>query len=326
MKNIFRLILKPKYLIVIWSIFLLSPLISVFRLLFVINNPIFSMHIKGFSTMLLYLPVLLSLLVTIVLIFWFKEYIDKDFPRSHKKVLTVLTFLSALFLVIARLLLDLEYRNYPNFLYEHFGITVSQLEFMTFITALELLAFISFLIYNKSFAHKNVKNNYDLRSMKFERISLYIAVLGFSSLLVLSANTFLNWNNLENGETGGYETRIGRHYKYLFLLLENTPKDSKVIHPPQGDKWPAIGNQPVIRYFLYPRTLISGTLINNPNILSEINEAYFVEIDSNIKETRWPIIDNSLKTVVFDEKNKTPFKELNVIFNSEEGKVYKIVF
>ena len=271
---------------------------------------------------------IISLVVFLVLFYWFKEFIDKEFPLAHKKTLGFLSFLSIIFLIFARILLDLEYNNYPNYLYSLYGITISHLEFMSFIAALELLSFMSLLVYSASFNYKSINKlkRYGFISSKLNRASFFVAILGFSGLLILSANTFLNWNKLSSGEKGGYESRIGRHYKYLVLLTNNTPSDANIIHPPQGDKWPAIGNQPIIRYFLYPRTLISGVILKNQEFASEVQEAYFVEIDKLFEESHWPIIDKFGKTIIFDEDNKIKYTQLEIIYESEDGSVFKILF
>jgi len=335
MKNLLKIVTKPKFLIITWFIFLLSPLLSVFRYFFVVKNPIFGLHIKGLSTLLFYFPFIISLIVSFVLFYWFKEFIDKEIPRTHKKTLTVLSLLSAVFLIFARILLDMEHNNFPNFLYSNYGITVVQLELMSFIAAIEILICLSILAYSTNFRINNAGNvkkivdkrkSHTLRSSKVDRAAFYLAIAGFSGLLVLSANTFLNWRALSSGEEGGFETRIGRHYKYLDSLTNHTPMKARIIHPPQGDKWPAIGNQPVIRYFLFPRTLISGILLDNQEIATEFKEAYFVEIDPSSQETHWPIIDMFGKTVIFDEKNEVKYNTLETVFESEGISVYKIIF
>lgn len=288
----------------------------------------FGLRIRGFSTFLYYFPFIISLVVFLVLLYWFKEFIDKKFSPAHKKTLAGLSFLSILFLVISRLLLDTEYNNYPNFLYEHFGITVSQLEFMSFIAALELLVFVSVLVYGLTFRMNRVGRWKDqtLNTPKLEKASFFLAIAGFSGLLILSAYTFLNWTLLSGEEKGGYETRIGRHYQYLVLLKEHTPIDAQIILPPQGDKWPAIGNQPVARYFLYPRILISGGLLNNQAFAETIKDAYFIEIDPLLVTTHWPIIEDVEKKLIFDEKTEIIYENLETVYESNEGKVYRAFF
>jgi len=311
----------------LWLSFLLSPLLSVFRLYFVVKSDILNIHIVGLSTLFLYFPFFISSAVLIILIFWFRRFIDKKISETHKKTLRFLSISSVVFLVIARGLLVLEQKNYPNFLYEHFGLTVPQMELMSFVAALELIVFLFMLLYNRSF--KLTKQNRQGRATGLaigEKSSLFLALVGLSGLMILSIYPFVSWARLYGEVKGGFESRIGVHYKYMVFLAENSPPDVKIIHPPQGVKWPAIGNQPVLRYFLFPRTLISGALLDNQEFAQQIGIAYFVEIDPLSHLTHWPKIDERNKTIIFDERTEIKYKTIETVFKSDEGSVYLIYF
>lgn len=47
-------------------------------------------------------------------------------------------------------------------------------------------------------------------------------------------------------------------YDYVDFVKANTPENSRILIPPQGFPWPQTGNAAYMRYFLYPRTLMSG--------------------------------------------------------------------
>lgn len=66
--------------------------------------------------------------------------------------------------------------------------------------------------------------------------------------------------------------------------------------------------------------------MNNQNFASEIPNAYFVEVDPGKEETRWPIIDEGSKTIMFDEKTKITYSTLEIALSKDEIKVYKISF
>ena len=326
-EKILRLIHEPSILVFLWFAFLLSPLLSFFRFYFMVKNDILKIHITSLSTLFLYFPFFISTVVFFILIFWFKRFIDKKASGAHQKTLVFLSISSVVFLVIARSLLVLEQRNYPNFLYGHFGLTVSQLETMSFVAALELFVFLFMLAYNRTF--KLSKQNRLERNngrAQMEIYSLILALVGLSGLIILSIYPFVNWSRLYGEVKGGFESRVGVHYKYIVLLAENTPTDVKIIHPPQGEKWPAIGNQPVLRYFLYPRVLISGALLDNQEFAMEIGSAYFVEIDTFSGLTHWPKIDERSKTIIFDESTEIKYKAIDTVFKSDEGSVYLVYF
>src|SRR3989337_4274681 len=98
-----QFIYKPAVLVLLWLAFLLSPLISVFRLHFLVKKDIFNIHIAGLSAFFLYLPFLISLMVLIILILWFKRFIDKKIPKTYQKALIFISITSLVFLVIARI-------------------------------------------------------------------------------------------------------------------------------------------------------------------------------------------------------------------------------
>jgi hypothetical protein len=135
----------------------------------------------------------------------------------------------------------------------------------------------------------------------------------------------MSWPILKRGSNEGYEGKVGVDYKYIKLLSENSPEDAIVIHPPQGNKWPAIGNQPVLRYFLFPRTLVSGALISKQKFVESLGEAFFVVIDPG-GEREWPLIDYKNKTLIFNEFDYIKYKKLLLIYGNDVSKVYKINF
>lgn len=324
-------LLSPRILLITWLCFLLSPLLNIFRLYFVIKHDLLPFDLRGFSSLLLYFPIACSVFAAIVLILWFKEYIDKRLTPSHINSLRLLTIYSLCFLVVDKYLLVLEEKNYPNYVYEHFGIIVSQLELMFFVNALQITFFIFVYSFSlSSTANKKINKGLQKykKSVSVNKIgnSIYFMLMGISILIVNSFGSFLHIPTMIRQELGGFESRVGPHYKYIKAIIDNVPESSNVIHPPQGSKWPAIGNQPILRYFLFPRVLISGALLNNYEIASKIDMAYFVLIDPEFKDTRWPDIDSLNKNIVFDEINEVNYSELIELNTNSTVKVYKVIF
>ncbi|MFZ3301254.1 MAG: hypothetical protein WA152_00900 [Microgenomates group bacterium] len=157
-------------------------------------------------------------------------------------------------------------------------------------------------------------------------ISNMIAIVTLCALFTMSTFMFFNINKMIRSSQEGYEDKVGKDYKYLKLLSKHTPSDSLIIHPPQGDLWPAIGNQPVARYFLFPRGLVSGAIILDDSMTIEIRVAYFVEIIGDKDRPTWPIIDNGKNEIIFNNLNSVKFKKLDIIYKSEEGIIYRILF
>lgn len=323
--KLLKILKNPLSLFLLWMSFLLSPLLAFFRLHYVVDKNFFGSHIRGLSTLLFYFPFIMSALAFTVLTLWLKGLVEEKLLNFHKKILLVLSVLTLIFLVVAVKLLNLQYSNYPNYLYEHYGLTLSQLELMSFVAALGLLTFIVVFLYGlrskiggKSISRKQVKMS------EMKDASYFVAIIGILCLIILSGQTFINWPILSREARGDFENKVGVHYKYLESLAEHVPKDGTIIHPPQGDKWPAIGNQPVIRYFLYPRKLISGVLMNNQEFAENLGSVYFVEIDPDLERTHWPEINKDKALVIFDEKTEISYKELK-IYHENDGIIIFIV-
>jgi len=313
------------FLLVIWGVFLMSPILSLIRFELINGKFIGNFHIGGLTTILYYFPLIISLIALVALAMHFRDFISgKIIQKESRKPLILLTSVTFLFLLLAGRLLNLEDANYPNFIYGHYGITISQLKLMSFICSLEVLGFIAANIYLIRVGGSKLGTNNNSISLS-ERASFYIAILGLLSMLVLSSSTFFEWKNLMSDARSNYTGRIGNDYQYLKLISSNTPTDIKVVLPPQGDLWPAIGNQPVARYFLFPRTLISGELVNNQIFADSLAEVYFPEINSTNSRPNWPIVNTKNKTVIFDTITQIKYKDLKAM-NTDTNKFYKIIF
>ena len=326
-KKIQHYIYSPLVLTILWVVFLLSPLLSIFRRYYVVNSKFFNFHITGLSTIFLVFPIVVSFVVFIILVLWFKRSIDKKITEPQKKTMIFFSVSSLIFLIVARSLIIWEQGNYPNFLYQHLGLTIFQMELMSFVTALELFLFFFLVVFTQSFGKPKQEQKEIIKDQAGnEKYSSFLALAGLSILMILSIFTFVGWTYVYKGPKKGFESVLGVQYKYVYLLATHTPPDVKIIHPPQGEKWPATGNQPVLRYFLFPRTLISGALLNNQEFAQEIGSTYFVEIDPLSNITSWPKIDEKEKTIIFDQSTKIEYKVLEIVFKSVEGTVYKLDF
>lgn len=60
------------------------------------------------------------------------------------------------------------------------------------------------------------------------------------------------------------------------FIVNYTEENSTVIHPKQSEEYPVVGNQPLIRYFLYPRVLVSTTFADEYLSDSNKKNIYFL--------------------------------------------------
>jgi len=104
---------------------------------------------------------------------------------------------------------------------------------------------------------------------------------------------------------------------YYEFVERNTPKDAKILIPPQGFPWPMTGNAAYSRYFLYPRHLISGKEREMGVDLKKENIKYVLVIWGESGELQydfthgWPKFSVPAKRIIY----KKPTDE---IFNFEK--------
>lgn len=78
--------------------------------------------------------------------------------------------------------------------------------------------------------------------------------------------------------------------KELDFIFANTPAGSTIIHPTQSNEYPLLGNEPLIRHDLFPRTLVSAKFASeyiknskNPDIYYILST--YVDAKTKIKTT-----------------------------------------
>lgn len=321
--KIFKPILNPTSLLSFWVLFLASPIFSYIRLRYIVNKNLFAFR-TGLTTAFYYFPVFLSCLALVVLFTWFVAFMKGRMTKRHERTYFLISILSLIFLVAVSILLDREAATYPNYIYSHYGITIQQLQLMYFISALELTTFLaSYTYFLSRRANSRWKFAHQLSSSE---ISAFLSLIGVLSLLIFSVTTFSTASTALVDARQGFEGRFGVDYKYVEVLANHTGNGVVIIHPPQGEKWPAIGNQPLLRYFLHPRVLVSGALVSEQNFADVTGEAYFVGIEPDVHRPPWPLVDASNKTIVFDERAEIKYQRLEVVFDSNMIKVFKIIF
>jgi len=329
-KHIYLILSSPRIMIISWICFIIAPSLGIIRLQILNSNSLRVFRVSGLSTILFYVPFVISAFVLSIMLFWFREFSRGKLKQSHQKSFSFISILTIVFLFVSQYLINLEFKFYPNYLYQHYGITIAQLKLMSFIAALQIMIFLAFLVYRSTYDKAKKLLSYNPGNKKGEvdtlnNASFFVSLVGILSLFILSGGTLLNWNVLMSESKEGYEGKVGIDYKYIKLIVDNTSSDVMVIHPPQGDKWPAIGNQPVLRYFLYPRTLVSGTLVEDQKYVENIDGSYFVLIDPN-GNREWPVINFEKKSIAFNESSFVNYKSLDMIFSNEVSKIYKIKF
>lgn len=254
--RIYKLLINPLLLFFSWIVFFLSPLVSIFRKYYIENKEFFNFNIPGLSTLLYYFPFMIVLVVLFIQLIWLGEFMRGRIKKLHKKPFILISIMSLIFVIIIQKMFNLQYLNYPNYIYSKYGITIIQLQFMNFVALLELMLFITIYLFNVggrtstnlNIPVSNVKflgnNNMFNGKITFEKVSVLISTLSIFGLFVLSTSVFLDWTKLSSTSREGYEAKVGKDYKYIELISTKTSKDVKIIHPPQEIHGPQLETNP----------------------------------------------------------------------------------
>lgn len=303
-----KFIYNPTFFYSVWLIYILLPLIYFLR--FYLEKSILSQErwishtLSIFITLSNYIPGLLVLLF----ILQFRKLYLKKLSKRSRKILGIFLTLSLACVFLGIIYLTIEQNNYPNYLYANFGIPYDVLDLIV-----KLNIFLSVTIY---FITIN-------QGAEIENLIKLLTVFAFIVLIYQSFYPIANARKLIYESSVGPFIKYGSDYKYISYIKSSVPQNSNFIHPPQADLLPFFSNQPMLRYFLFPRTLISGSVVNKQTIIT-IKEAYFVDLGEYSKGLSWPILNSQDKTITFDYKNYVRYNNLSLV--SQQVHLYKIDF
>jgi hypothetical protein len=309
-KRLGEIIRNPLSVYLTWSVFLSYPLFSFIRHH---PSPLLPDRFQHPWSIFLHLPYISAPLFIVIVLFWTLTKINRELTRSQIISLYFVGISSVVTIVIGEYLLFLGSANYANYLYSRLGIETEKLSFMVSVSQLVFTFFLPFIYIEKKFRKR--------LPLKVKLVLFTLFLFIFSSLNFLTRVNYF-WKTATAGPTMKY----GWQFKYITALQE-TPIDAVIIHPPRDAKWPATGNQPVLRYFLFPRNLVDGKLISNESYAGQFNGALFVDIDPHDTEgVRWPIISTTLKEITFDDENPIAYSSLERISEIAGIAIYKVYF
>ena len=308
MKSFFKTFCNRQIVVMVWIAFLLSPFLSyifqIFSLRFIANRT----HIITF--------------VSFLVIAGFRAAYSYSHKMGYKEIFTQapLIFLTGVSsLLINRYLVSLEAKEYSNFLYSNWGIQVSQLNFISRIAGWGVMVSLGVLL-----ARSDLKSFSPIKFFKIQEMMKILSYFGLLLLSYFSIKTVENFKGIKGWAQSSYENKLGKQYRLTEYLVKYTPEDSKIIIPPQGDIWPTIGNQPIVRFFVFPRTLISGSIITTEDFTQRVGEAYFLRITQ--EEDIWPEIYFDQRKISFDSNNLVDYQTIELVYRDPTVEVYKIKF
>lgn len=185
-------------------------------------------------------------------------------PSPEKMLLPILfRYLAIGMGVISGILLSLEAINYPNFVFSTIHIHLDGLQIMT------LLIFIYFLLSNL----KHIR--YHSLTRETIMIVMFALVLNFTFAAVINDLKLLSkeFKLMQNaGDTDSQKQHAGWGDIYLYtqLLNRSTPHNATIAFPPAQNHWLYSGNVVLMRYFVYPRSIVNLTETGSEETLAQL--------------------------------------------------------
>ena len=183
-------------------------------------------------------------------------------PRYKKSVLSeklnkINLSLTFLFGLLYLSLLALEKLNYSNFVFSKLHVHPAELKWPFFVVL------ISYVLSRRGFYKiVNILNKINKIKLEVIIVSLSLIVLvdnlvGIS--LAIDKDIFFMLSNPFASHDSKMNEKVGfLFYEYTSFIKTNVPEESTILIPPQGYPWPQTGNFAYLRYFLYPRKVLSG--------------------------------------------------------------------
>lgn len=305
------------------------PFLIYFTLLGIMSSPIFGILKFKYITALEYSSVILKVILTVgenvwlimlpTLLVLFILYLKHTFSKLYsnkENIFWISFFIFGLFLVfLSEYYSNIESQNYSNYLYSTYGLKtmlVNMINTTGYILSVFSGSVLFGLLYlNKEYSYStNLSKNY--KSFLWVLTVVAMIILSFQSIM-----PFKQWSGLRSYSLQGYEKKF-EQFDYVVALKNSTLVSDTIVLPPQGMDWPAVSNLPVVRYFLFPRPLVSSTYFTDQEKTNAFRELKFVLFTTSSGFRNWPVINQANGTISFNYVNTLYYSELTKI-NSENN-------
>lgn len=275
-------------------------------------------------------------LLSIVFIFYDKLK-DKKYKESvlERIVVEVNLFLFLPLVIVYLLMIYLNARNYPNYVFATYHIQPQN-----FINIVYLSLALLLLRYEYFYKRLNLEVYFDRFEIVSDRMNareklllFFIIFLLFfyfvSNFIRLFRNVSDDFSFMLTHLNYSYDEKIKYSigsvvYDYILFVKNNTPSESVILIPPQSYPWPYTSNAAYIRYFLYPRKLVNGRE-KEPGV--DMGKLDYVLIDygeSNISEyghtNIWPKFDVAGEyKIIWNPETNNFWKDKNGYYKYSEN-------
>lgn len=316
----FLSVIKNQYIVLLlWLIYNIAIFSGIVRYRLLFSNNVSLRILKYLATVLWRGNVFLAVVFCLFFLYLLIAFIRGKTSNRKNKIFYFFCIFSLISLFISFRFINLELRNYFNFVYSKYGLLKTDLDLLNILSIIVLTTSVAILSASKYFGEDN-KN----LMLIFKTPTLFFSFLSLLIMISFSFRTLIHIPNLIMLIPKSYSDRFEDYANIDFLRME-TPENSKIILPPQDSKWSAISNPPIVQYFLFPRVLISSTYIKDELVAKNIGSAYFITIIKD-QNRNWPDIDFKSNTINFIYNEQLNYKNIKLIKEIESGKLYLINF
>lgn len=278
--------------------------------------------VKGFvSKNLLVDPLsILSLLISSVV---FAEASGVKIGSVLIKHMRVAGAVSVIALLIYLCFMFVETNNYNNYVYSKFHIDLNGLLYFSTSNSILYLSFINReLILRLVKTSRGKLSNENIKILKFIIVSsvFYYLISNLPQTINrLSENT--TYIALNANQT--YEDKVRYRwpfiYDYMMFVKNNTEENSVIAVPPMVRPWLTEGNADMVRYFLYPRKIVTGEINTFPK---EADYLFLAKgswpLDEN-SSYGWPKISITVKNIIYYHGEHGEQREVCCFYDSNSA-------
>lgn len=196
----------------------------------------------------------------LMFVFYCNSFLKKGVGKSfviYFSALALITIVSSFSLEI------IERIKYPNYVYSNFHIYIPALVGFSYIQLFVFVCGVYFL-FGKFFRWIKPES-----ILSWNNIIIFLLIATVYGTVVklpsFASDEYIQQRNnysMKSLDIRYRTTDLPQLSRQLLFIRSKTPDDAVIIHPPQSVDFPDVGNQVLLRYYLYPRTLVTYKLLN----------------------------------------------------------------
>jgi len=321
------------------------PFVTTLTLLFLALETV---TYSGFIARYVFVEIKIIMVINILMliVYVFKNGANRNVDKFESTLMSLVVkgaYLALpLLAILYYIMIAIESANYPNYVFSTTHINPDTFfNILVFVAIIALSGILSHShmenleVYSKGLDIKGLKTekmnsqlNFNLFGAKAQRIIAMLLVVTFSYFVlqnvilttkrIVKSNIYIFVNSTDTYDDKMYKS-WHFFYKYMKFIKDNTPEDSSVAIPPPERPWLSEGNSVLVRYFLFPRRIVtvedeSGVKIDpDYYIISKgIWKAY------NESEYGWPKEKINASEIIYLDPNSFEIEKVeDVVYEPE---------